>query len=113
VLVFSTLSSRPLRTSWLIVGMSGLDLLPALGRALDVVLVCVLCSCGWCSVPDPGRPAPSGPRGRACRRSQDRPTNRTDLLAPRDSAPPPTGRRTDREACAPRTGAGPGHPGHA
>src|SRR5437764_15488801 len=42
VLVFSTLSSRPLRTSWLIVGMSGLDLLPALGRALDVVLVVVL-----------------------------------------------------------------------
>src|SRR3954466_8120839 len=34
VLVFSTLSSRPLRTSWLIVGMGGLDLLPALGRAL-------------------------------------------------------------------------------
>src|SRR3712207_5776262 len=33
VLVFSTLSSRPLRTSWLIVGMGGLDLLPALGRA--------------------------------------------------------------------------------
>src|SRR3712207_5016760 len=31
VLVFSTLSSRPLRTSWLIVGMGGLDLLPALG----------------------------------------------------------------------------------
>src|SRR3954469_6310768 len=35
VLVFSTLSSRPLRTSWLIVGMGGLDLLPALGRALE------------------------------------------------------------------------------
>src|SRR3954454_7374319 len=35
VLVFSTLSSRPLRTSWLIVGMGGLDLLPALGRAVD------------------------------------------------------------------------------
>src|SRR3954449_7725930 len=43
VLVFSTLSSRPLRTSWLIVGMGGLDLLPALGRDLDVVL------CGSCS----------------------------------------------------------------
>src|SRR5436305_14836768 len=51
VLVFSTLSSRPLRTSWLIVGMGGLDLLPALGRALSscsevvlvVVLVVVLC----------------------------------------------------------------------
>src|SRR3954468_3539114 len=44
VLVFSTLSSRPLRTSWLIVGMGGLDLLPALGRALGVVL------CSSCSV---------------------------------------------------------------
>src|SRR3954451_12604536 len=41
VLVFSTLSSRPLRTSWLIVGMGGLDLLPALGRAVDVVRACV------------------------------------------------------------------------
>src|SRR3954469_17262896 len=47
VLVFSTLSSRPLRTSWLIVGMGGLDLLPALGRAVDVVR----CSCV------PGSPA--------------------------------------------------------
>src|SRR3954465_2949919 len=46
VLVFSTLSSRPLRTSWLIVGMGGLDLLPALGRALDVLL-CWSC-CGAC-----------------------------------------------------------------
>src|SRR5213080_3941659 len=35
VLVFSALVSRPLRTSWLIVGMGGLDLLPALGRALE------------------------------------------------------------------------------
>src|SRR3954466_527159 len=42
VLVFSTLSSRPLRTSWLIVGMGGLDLLPALGRALKV---CAVLSC--------------------------------------------------------------------
>src|SRR3954453_2936440 len=47
VLVFSTLSSRPLRTSWLIVGMGGLDLLPALGRAVDVVRCLVV----------PGRPA--------------------------------------------------------
>src|SRR5215213_8699523 len=38
VLVFSTLSSRPLRTSWLIVGMGGLDLLPALGRTRLVLL---------------------------------------------------------------------------
>src|SRR3954471_11780086 len=78
VLVFSTLSSRPLRTSWLIVGMGGLDLLPALGRAL----------CGWCAVvvlcrscrvpvlpkvAEPGRPTASDPRGRACRPSLGRP----------------------------------------
>src|ERR671916_63780 len=49
VLVFSTLSSRPLRTSWLIVGMGGLDLLPALGwcslvPADDWCLLFVL----WC-----------------------------------------------------------------
>src|SRR3954467_9143415 len=44
VLVFSTLSSRPLRTSWLIVGIGGLDLLPTLGRAHRLVLrVVVLC----------------------------------------------------------------------
>src|SRR3954447_7131508 len=70
VLVFSTLSSRPLRTSWLIVGMGGLDLLPALGRALDVVLCSSCCSarraallvvllCSSCSVchscPEPPR----------------------------------------------------------
>src|SRR4051794_5869560 len=55
VLVFSTLSSRPLRTSWLIVGMGGLDLLPALGRALGIVLWLVLSSC---RVPVlPGAPA--------------------------------------------------------
>src|SRR6478609_2932062 len=53
VLLFSTLSSRPLRTSWLIVGMGGLDLLPALGRALDVVLA------GSCSG--------AGPPGRSTR----------------------------------------------
>src|SRR6476619_157668 len=35
VLVFSTSSLLPLRTSLLIVGMCGLDLRPALGRALD------------------------------------------------------------------------------
>src|SRR3954454_6155013 len=96
VLVFSTLSSRPLRTSWLIVGMGGLDLLPALGRALDVVLCwVVLCwSCSFCRScwPDRGRPPLSGPRGRACHPSQDRPASRTGSVAPRDSAPPPTGR---------------------
>src|SRR5690242_3110872 len=42
--------------------------------------------------PDPGHPEPSGPRGRACRPSRDRPTRRTGSVAPRDSAPPPTGR---------------------
>src|SRR3712207_3102130 len=90
VLVFSTLSSRPLRTSWLIVGMGGLDLLPALG---------------WCSVclsvvpgagpagglPAPGHPSSSGPRGRACRPARDRPMTDRTWFAPRDSAPPPSG----------------------
>src|SRR4051812_41661204 len=68
VLVFSTLSSRPLRTSWLIVGMGGLDLLPALGRALDVVRA------RMCPVPRPvdsGRDPPSDPRVRACRPSRE------------------------------------------
>src|SRR6476661_6110295 len=115
VLVFSTLSSRPLRTSWLIVGMSGLDLLPALGRALDVVLVRVPC---W--VPVLGRRSPSPiaadrhhptPAVGRVALPRGRPTSRTDSLTPRDSAPPPTGRGTrDREACAPRTGAGPRAP---
>src|SRR5215217_8028596 len=75
VLVFSTLSSRPLRTSWLIVGMGGLDLLPALGRALSTY-----CSGYSCWVPalpravsGPGHDPPSGPRGRACCPSRDRP----------------------------------------
>src|SRR3954466_10169107 len=64
VLVFSTLSSRPLRTSWLIVGMGGLDLLPALGRALDVVLcwvvLCWSCSVGWVSGGLAGSAGPAG-----------------------------------------------------
>src|SRR3954462_252467 len=70
VLVFSTLSSRPLRTSWLIVGMGGLDLLPALGRALECVALLV-----WfaCLAPGSGREPPSDPRGRACRPSRGRP----------------------------------------
>src|SRR3954454_4120357 len=42
VLVFSTLSSRPLRTSWLIVGMGGLDLLPALGSCFRCVALLVV-----------------------------------------------------------------------
>src|SRR6476619_7794766 len=46
VLVFSTLSSRPLRTSWLIVGMGGLDLLPALGWCSSVLCVLVVLGAG-------------------------------------------------------------------
>src|SRR5947209_929591 len=64
VLVFSTLSSRPLRTSWLIVGMGGLDLLPALGRALcgRALARVVLCrSCGCRSCRAPGRTHPPAP----------------------------------------------------
>src|SRR4051812_3951189 len=131
VLVFSTLSSRPLRTSWLIVGMGGLDLLPALGRARRLVLLLVvLLSVLWCSVPvllgppHSGRQSPSGPRGRACRPSRDQPMDvGPESVAPRDSAPhlPAGGQEVDPgdlEASAsghpgaPRTGAGPGHPGH-
>src|SRR3954452_19894232 len=84
VLVFSTLSSRPLRTSWLIVGMGGLDLLPALGRAVDVVRCLVV----------PGRPArpilavthrPAPAFGRVAPR-ENRPADRAGLVAPRASA---------------------------
>src|SRR3954453_5059382 len=94
VLVFSTLSSRPLRTSWLIVGMGGLDLLPALGW----------CSSGWCvlvvlgcrSSSDPGRAPLSGPRGRACRPARDRPNksdrNRSPLATRRRHPPARAGR---------------------
>src|SRR5215218_1342222 len=80
VLVFSTLSSRPLRTSWLIVGMGGLDLLPALGRALD----CGALARGAASGPAPD--PPSAPRGRACRPSLDPPNDfGPESLVPRDS----------------------------
>jgi hypothetical protein len=81
------LSSRPLRTSWLIVGMGGLDLLPALGRAVDVVRCC--------GVPGrparpilaaPYRPAPAFGRVALC---VNRPAGRAGLVAPRDSARPP------------------------
>src|SRR3954468_25096859 len=86
VLVFSTLSSRPLRTSCWIVGMGGLDLLPALGRAVDVVR----CSCV------PGRPArpilavsyrPTPAFGRVALR-ENRPAGRAGLVAPRAPARP-------------------------
>src|SRR3712207_3212462 len=81
VLVFSTLSSRPLRTSWLIVGMGGLDLLPALGRALS------MCVAARGAASGPGHDPPSGPRGRACHPPQDRPNDfGPESLAPRDSA---------------------------
>src|SRR6476661_10771778 len=88
VLVFSTLSSRPLRTSWLIVGMGGLDLLPALGGAV--------CWCGLVvlrcrSSPVPGREPLSGPRGRACRPARGRPMksdrNRSPLATRRRHPP--------------------------
>src|SRR5919205_4437218 len=65
VLVFSTLSSRPLRTSWLIVGMGGLDLLPALGRASSMSSRALLCgSCagaGPAGGPARGHPPPPVP----------------------------------------------------
>src|SRR3954467_13286631 len=67
VLVFSTLSSRPLRTSWLIVGMGGLDLLPALGRALAGVLCWVVLAMWWsagsCSAGRARSAARAGPIG--------------------------------------------------
>src|SRR3954467_14096739 len=81
VLVFSTLSSRPLRTSWLIVGMGGLDLLPALG-------CCCLGGACWscpgagpdpfpaanhCPAPAVGRVAQPGP-GRCSRTGIGRPS---------------------------------------
>src|SRR3954462_5885221 len=89
VLVFSTLSSRPLRTSWLIVGMGGLDLLPALGRALKSVAVL---SCSVVPVllgpSGPGRQSPSGPPGRVCRPPPGpAAVAGPDSVAPRDSAP--------------------------
>src|SRR3954471_19991882 len=69
--------------------MGGLDLLPALGRALKSVAVL---SCPVVPVllgpSGPGRQSPSGPRGRVCRpppgpAAVDGP----DSVAPRDSAP--------------------------
>src|SRR4051794_21769325 len=125
VLVFSTLSSRPLRTSWLIVGMGGLDLLPALGwcslvLANDWFLL-------WCAVPaHSGRQSPSGPRGRACRPSRDpADVRRTGIGRPsrlgvatfRPKArrwTPATGEASaSGHPGAPRTGAGPGTLGTA
>src|SRR5689334_3261651 len=71
--------------------MGGLDLLPALGRALKsgAVLSCSVVPV-LLGLPGPGRHPPSGPRGRACRpppgpAAVDGP----DSVAPRDSAPRP------------------------
>src|SRR3954468_5812660 len=118
VLVFSTLSSRPLRTSWLIVGMGGLDLLPALGRALDVVLavIAVVHGAGPFWPPATIRPPRSGvsPFPGPGRCSSDR--NRSPLATRRRHLPA-EGQELDPgdpEAStsghpgAPRTGAGPG-----
>src|SRR3954462_6094648 len=124
VLVFSTLSSRPLRTSWLIVGMGGLDLLPALGRALKV----------WCCAVVPGgagparafrpRPpvtvrstrsgvSPSPGTGRCRRTGLGRPSRLGAVLPGLHREEPRCpGGRTSGHPGAPRTGAGPGHPGH-
>src|SRR5215213_11480537 len=108
VLVFSTLSSRPLRTSWLIVGMGGLDLLPALGWCSRITTT--YCSAGgafgcrprW-DLPDSGRKPPSGPRGRACRPARDRPMFvGPESVAPRDSASPPSGHHVSWPGGGPR-----------
>src|SRR3954462_14097481 len=122
VLVFSTLSSRPLRTSWLIVGMGGLDLLPALGRALECVALLVVPGCRSCWRPFPApaatyRPAPAV--GRVARPGTGPMSDRTRLpLATRRRHPPVWNRGADLgdrkgHPGAPRTGAGPGHPGHS
>src|SRR4051794_22682013 len=117
VFVFSTLSSRPLRTSWLIVGMGGLDLLPALGWC------CLGGACWSCSGAGPTRPRPRAtvrpPRSGVSPSPGPADEVGPESVAPRDSAPPPTGMNREvvpvgREGHpgAPRTGAGPGHPGH-
>src|SRR5215218_2604292 len=82
VLVFSTLSSRPLRTSWLIVGMGGLDLLPALGRALECAAL--LGGAGFRNPPATDRPVHAVGRVALPRTGR---IIRTGILAPRDSAP--------------------------
>src|SRR5689334_13214986 len=78
VLVFSTLSSRPLRTSWLIVGMGGLDLLPALGRALSS---CFCGRSGGSAVPG------AGPAGQPNQVARQRPVHAVGRVAlPRTGA---------------------------
>jgi hypothetical protein len=102
------LSSRPLRTSWLIVGMGGLDLLPALGRALDVVLCW-----GRAAVPGPARSLSRARPPHIVRppRSGVSPFPEPvrwlgpNSVAPRDSAPPPPGRHV-----LPWPGSGPRRP---
>src|SRR5215210_4536029 len=120
VLVFSTLSSRPLRTSWLIVGMGGLDLLPALGRALECVALLVVPGCRscWRTFPAPAatyRPAPAV--GRVARPGTGPMSDRTRLpLATRRRHLPDHlvvqwlgggPRQPEGHPGAPRTGAGP------
>src|SRR5215207_2806933 len=122
VLVFSTLSSRPLRTSWLIVGMGGLDLLPALGRALEcVALLVVLAGAGprgpsrlW--PPGTVRPPRSGvspiPGPADVRRTGfGRPSRLGAATLRRNRGAGP--RRPEGHPGAPRTGAGPGTLGTA
>jgi hypothetical protein len=81
----------------LIVGMGGLDLLPALGRAVDGA-ACRVAGAGPAGVVRPAQPPSSGPRGRACRLPRDRPACRTGRIAPRDSAPPPPAAALSRTA---------------
>src|SRR6476660_1320891 len=90
VLVFSTLSSRPLRTSWLIVGMGGLDLLPALGWCSSVLV-----RAGRAGVPvlirSWPRPTVRPPRSGVSPSPGPADEVGPESVAPRDSAPPPTG----------------------
>src|SRR3954471_6216645 len=121
VLVFSTLSSRPLRTSWLIVGMGGLDLLPALGRALECVALLVVPGCRSCwrtsrlrprrTVRPPRSGVSPFPGPARCRTELGCPSRLGAATLRRNRRAVPG----DREGHpgAPRTGAGPGHPGHS
>src|SRR5215213_2620188 len=105
VVVLTTLSSRPLRTSWLIVGMGGLDLLPALGRAVG------RCSCRAGCRSCSGRDRLLAALHLRPPRSGVSPFPGPMRVANRIGRPPRLG-ATNLPASAPRTGAGPGHPGH-
>src|ERR687890_935452 len=69
--------------------MGGLDLLPALGRAADVLFCLVVRSCVACRIRPPGTVRP--PRSGVSPFPGPADESRTGLRAPRDSAPPPTG----------------------